>query len=79
MLPEEAVQAGIDLKAQILLPVHWAKFALGFHPWDEPVWRVVKKAAELHVRLTTPRIGELVVLGEVYPDDHWWEELSASG
>ena len=28
MMPEETVQAAIDLKAKKLLPVHWAKFSL---------------------------------------------------
>ncbi|MEP6749119.1 MAG: MBL fold metallo-hydrolase [Bacteroidota bacterium] len=73
MMPEETAQAAIDLKANMLLPVHWAKFTLAFHPWNEPVKRVVKKAAELNQPVTTPMIGELVVLGKSYPDKHWWE------
>lgn len=31
MMPEQTVQAAIDLKAKILMPVHWAKFALALH------------------------------------------------
>ncbi len=27
MMPEETVQAAVDLKAKQLLPVHWGKFA----------------------------------------------------
>jgi L-ascorbate metabolism protein UlaG (beta-lactamase superfamily) len=72
MLPEEAVQATIDLNAKVLMPVHWAKFALAFHPWNEPVQRVVKRAAELNVKVTTPKIGEPVVLDHSYPSEKWW-------
>jgi L-ascorbate metabolism protein UlaG (beta-lactamase superfamily) len=33
MMPEQTVQASIDLKAKVLLPVHWGKFRLALHPW----------------------------------------------
>ena len=62
MMPEETVQASIDLKANILFPIHWAKFALSMHDWDESIRRAVKKAEELNVNITTPKIGEPVVL-----------------
>ena len=73
MMPEETVQAAIDLGAKRLLPVHWAKFTLALHPWDDPVKRVVKKAAESVLPLTTPMIGEPVILGTSYPVSHWWQ------
>ncbi len=72
MMPEQTVQAAIDLKANILMPVHWGKFALGLHPWDEPVKRAVAKANELHVKTTTPMIGEPVILNESLPSQQWW-------
>lgn len=31
MMPEQTVQAAIDLKAKMLMPVHWGKFALALH------------------------------------------------
>jgi L-ascorbate metabolism protein UlaG (beta-lactamase superfamily) len=73
MMPEETAQAAIDLKAKILFPVHWGKFALATHPWDESVQRVLKKAGELKVQVITPRIGEQVILDSIYPVSHWWE------
>jgi L-ascorbate metabolism protein UlaG (beta-lactamase superfamily) len=72
MMPEQAVQASLDLKAKLLLPVHWGKFALALHPWDEPVKRVLEKAAELDMDVTTPMIGEPVILGANYPRSNWW-------
>jgi len=72
MMPEETVLAAIDLKAKLLMPVHWGKFALGLHPWDEPVKRAVAKADELNVKWTTPMIGEPVVLDESIPAKQWW-------
>lgn len=72
LMPEETVQAAADLRAKILLPVHWGKFTLGLHPWTEPVERVLKKAEALGVPVTTPKIGEPIVLGQRYPAARWW-------
>jgi len=44
MLPEETAAAALDLGAKLLLPVHWGKFTLSLHPWDEPVRRVARAA-----------------------------------
>ena len=72
-MPEETAQASIDLRASVLLPVHWAKFTLSLHPWNEPIRRLTQKAAELKVKVTTPMIGEPVVIGKSYPDQTWWK------
>jgi len=73
MMPEETVQAAVDLKAKILLPVHWGKFRLGMHPWNEPIKRVLLKAAELKMAVITPKIGEPVVLGSEPAINKWWD------
>lgn len=75
MKPEETVQAAIDLQGKVLLPVHWAKFALANHPWNESAKRVTASAAQRGVSVTTPRIGEPVTVGEYYPQEHWWVSL----
>jgi L-ascorbate metabolism protein UlaG (beta-lactamase superfamily) len=72
MMPEETVLASIDLRAKWLMPVHWGKFALGLHPWDEPIKRAVARAKELNVQVTTPMIGEPVILDSSYPNEQWW-------
>ncbi|HXP50893.1 MAG TPA: MBL fold metallo-hydrolase [Bacteroidia bacterium] len=76
MMPEETVQASIDLKATTLLPVHWGKFCLSLHPWNEPIERVIKKAGELNVKLATPMIGETIIIGEKYPAEMWWRKVA---
>lgn len=72
MMPEEVVTAAQDLRARTILPVHWAKFSLALHPWNEPIQRVTKKAAEQGMDITTPHIGEPVVLNSSYPRAVWW-------
>ena len=72
MMPEETVQAHLDLKGKVLFPVHWGKFALSFHPWREPIERLLKKAEEHSVKVTTPLIGEQVVPDSYLPQTRWW-------
>lgn len=72
MLPEETVMAAKALKAKVLLPVHWGKFVLANHEWNDPIKRVVKNAAENKLNLTTPLIGEPVVVDSLYPQKIWW-------
>ncbi len=71
MMPEQVATAAQHLKAKLVLPVHWAKFALSNHAWTEPIERLVK-SAEGKIELTTPMIGEPVVLGTKVPTGAWW-------
>jgi L-ascorbate metabolism protein UlaG (beta-lactamase superfamily) len=76
MFPEETVQAAIDLQAKVLMPVHWGKFSLALHNWDEPIRRAVLSAAQREQKITTPLLGETVVINEKYPDEQWWLNFS---
>ena len=73
MLPEETAQAALDLKAEALLPVHWAKFCISLHAWDDPIKRIVTKANQLGIKLVTPMIGEPLLLNNLQEGTHWWE------
>ena len=75
MSPEETVMAAKDLNAKVLMPVHWAKFELSLHPWDEPINRATKFAGVNNQVVTTPMIGEPVVLNTSYPTKRWWENF----
>jgi len=72
MMPEETAAVAVQLKAKVLFPVHWGKFALATHDWDEPIQRVLKKAESLGVEVITPKIGERVVLDSIMPQSRWW-------
>ncbi|MEI4710306.1 MBL fold metallo-hydrolase [Bacillus cereus] len=76
MLPEETVQAHIDVQGELLLPIHWGAFTLALHEWSEPVERVTKEANRLGVKITTPQIGESITLKSTnYPSTAWWREI----
>lgn len=80
-MPEETVQACIDLKAKIFIPVHWAKFSLALHSWDEPITRVIEESRKKNVSIITPMIGQEVELNMLSAPDplvlkpvqqKWW-------
>jgi L-ascorbate metabolism protein UlaG (beta-lactamase superfamily) len=75
MMPEETVQAAIDLHAKKLLPVHWAKFSLSVHAWNEPIIRIKKEATDRDLQLLHPMIGESVDLDNDQPFSTWWEGI----
>ena len=76
MLPEETVQAHIDVKGELLLPIHWGAFTLALHEWSDPIERVTKEANRLGVKITTPQIGESITLKSTdYPLSAWWKEI----
>ncbi|HDR6312462.1 TPA: MBL fold metallo-hydrolase [Bacillus cereus] len=76
MLPEETVQAHIDVKGELLLPIHWGAFTLALHEWSDPIERVTKEAKRLEVKITTPQIGESISLKSTdYPSSAWWREI----
>ncbi|RNC91771.1 MAG: hypothetical protein ED555_01220 [Allomuricauda sp.] len=73
MFPEETAQAGLDVQASAVMPIHWGAFKLALHSWTDPIERVTKKANELHLPLVTPQIGEPIVIGKLTePRAVWW-------
>jgi L-ascorbate metabolism protein UlaG (beta-lactamase superfamily) len=77
MIPEEVVQAAKDLNAKRLFPVHSSKFALGNHPWDEPLNRVSAVAEMENFPIITPIIGEAVNLKDnTQVFTKWWVDLN---
>ncbi|OUR91923.1 hypothetical protein A9Q87_08970 [Flavobacteriales bacterium 34_180_T64] len=73
MFPEETAQAGLDIKAKKIMPIHWGAFKLAMHSWTDPIERVTKKAKELNIDVVTPRIGESIFLdGSNTLNDKWW-------
>lgn len=73
MLPDEVVPAAQDLNATHLMIVHWAKFPLSFHNWNEPAIKVSAYAEEAQLPLVMPMIGGRVSLDDLNKSwDAWW-------
>lgn len=78
MMPEEVADAAVALGAKKLLPVHWGKFTLALHPWDEPVERLMNAATGKPFELLTPMLGETIQLdSDARYENHWWQKRAA--
>lgn len=76
-LPEDVIQASIDVNAKKIIPVHSSKFALALHAWNEPLEKVTRLGQENGLNILTPMIGEPIYLKE--SDHHfktWWKDQS---
>jgi hypothetical protein len=56
--------------------VHWGKFSLSIHSWDEPIIRIKKEAELRDVKLLHPMIGEMADLNINQAFGSWWEGIS---
>lgn len=73
MLPEESVQAGLDAKGDLLMPIHWGAFKLAVHGWTEPIERFKAECLKNGISMIHPMIGERFKVGQDYPSEEWWK------
>lgn len=78
MLPEQSVQAHMDLKGKAMLPVHNGTFDLALHNWFDPFERAIAKAKQHDVKVITPIMGERVQLDALPADNYWWRDVIQS-
>jgi L-ascorbate metabolism protein UlaG (beta-lactamase superfamily) len=72
MGPENATEAHLALRGRLMLPIHWGLFNLAFHPWQEPVERLLKIAAQKQIPLLLPRPGIPVEAAGASLNTGWW-------
>jgi L-ascorbate metabolism protein UlaG (beta-lactamase superfamily) len=73
MMPAQTAQAAVDLRAKVLQPVHWAKFAESNHSWNEPMTLLLPAAKKLGISVSVPLIGDPYVLGSPPKQRVWWD------
>ena len=74
MLPEESLQAHIDVQASVMLPVHNSTFDLALHNWNEPLIKITHLASVKGVPVSIPIFGEIVPVKSACeaPNKTWW-------
>jgi L-ascorbate metabolism protein UlaG (beta-lactamase superfamily) len=72
--PENALEAHLDLKGKLLLPLHWGTFNLAFHPWKEPAEQIEELARNKNVSLIMPPPGEIIEVDQPFISK-WWEQF----
>ena len=75
MMPEQSIQAHLDLQGKAMLPIHNSTFDLSTHDWFEPLERTHDLARQKNISLITPIFGEAVLIKN--PTNHytWWKEM----
>ena len=73
MLPEETVQAHMDLRGRLLHPNHSGTFNLALHSWYEPMERITASAKQKRIELALPMIGGTTHYELPGPNNKWWQ------
>lgn len=72
MMPEESLQAHLDVKGLVMVPIHNGTFDLALHDWFEPLERIRALAWERSVKIATPIFGEALSLQTPGQGREWW-------
>jgi L-ascorbate metabolism protein UlaG (beta-lactamase superfamily) len=75
MQPEESLQAHIDLRGKVMLPIHNGTFDLSLHAWHDPFDRIAQLAGERRLPLSMPEIGQMLNIEQPALDGRWWERV----
>lgn len=75
--PENALRAFELLGGGSLLPIHWATFDLGLHPWAEPAETLLRLAQPSGARVLTPLLGRAFEPALVEGPIPWWRAVEA--
>ncbi|MDG2523901.1 MBL fold metallo-hydrolase [Stenotrophomonas sp. HITSZ_GD] len=76
MLPEQTVQAHIDLRGRWLVPIHNSTFDLAFHDWYAPMEQVLAAARQRQVAIAMPLLGQGIDPHQPPPLRTWWRGAS---
>lgn len=79
MMPEDTLQAFLDVQGKVLVPVHNGTFDLSNHAWYDPFEQIHQLAQEHDVKLLTPVIGDVVNSNQA-PEMFsrlWWQTLQS--
>lgn len=71
--PEQTIHTAQELKARMVLPVHWGRFAAAYHSWNEPILEFLPLMDEIGIPVTFPRIGEPYTIGDPPKREIWWD------
>ncbi len=77
--PDNALQAAFDLRAKVMMPIHWGLFNLAFHAWDQPPERMTQIAAEAGLPLFVPEPGVSAEFTGEAANSLWWRRFQSQG
>ncbi|MFM2482318.1 MBL fold metallo-hydrolase [Celerinatantimonas sp. YJH-8] len=75
MFPKQVVQASLDLRAKVLLPVHNSTFQLSDHAWYAPLKDTLAASQKRGVTMIAPEFGQRYEIGKPLPIQQWWNPM----
>ena len=75
MLPEETIQAHLDLRGKTMLPIHWGSFSFYNQDWWEPPERIIRAAKAQGILLRMPQVGQTFSINDPPSIAPWWREF----
>lgn len=73
MMPDDNLKAFRDLKGKILVPIHNGTFDIAFHPWSEPMEKVMSLALKENIQLLIPMMGQIIDINNIPETIQWWD------
>jgi len=78
MMPEQSLQAHIDVKGKVMVPIHNGTFDLSLHDWFEPLETIHQLADENGVEIRTPIFGAELKTRSPVKTANWWQQPEVS-
>ena len=75
--PEAAVGVHQQVRANVMIPVHWGTFNLALHAWDGPIIELSEFAANAGVTLGVPTVGGTVDVAAPFVDPFWLDRIGS--
>ena len=72
MAPESSLAAHRAVGGKAMVPVHWARFRLAFHSWNDPVERLFAANADGASTILVPKPGESLEPA-TFRTEEWWK------
>jgi L-ascorbate metabolism protein UlaG (beta-lactamase superfamily) len=76
--PENALKAAQDLRAKVVLPIHWGMFNLAFHDWYAPPEQFTALAAQANMPVWLPEPGQPAEFTGEPANSLWWRRYMQS-
>ncbi|MCX2716861.1 MBL fold metallo-hydrolase [Helicobacter sp. MIT 21-1697] len=69
----QVFQTALDLKAKMIMPIHYGRFAAGSHAWNEPLKNLISLCDTHCLPISVPKIGEVYELNTPPKREIWWD------
>jgi len=72
MMPEQSIQAHLDINARVMVPIHNGTFDLSLHAWFDPFEQIDRLAKDKGVTWLDPKMGQAVIVNDWPKLNYWW-------